>query len=372
MQEKDNAVVLVEPGLLQSFMCDVLLASGVSRSHAETVSQVLCEADKRGIPSHGCARFKGFYVDPITAGLINPKAIPEVVRDVQATAVVDAHLGLGHPAACFAMDLAIEKAKKFGMGFVAVRNSNHYGIAAWYAQRALAHNMIGLTGTNARPSVAPTNGVDAMFGTNPIAFAMPADDECPFVFDAATTIAQRGKVETYARRGKALPEGWVVGADGSSQTDAQRVLNDLVKNRAALLPLGGLTEESGSHKGFGFATIVEILSASLQQGNFLRALSGEKDGQRVPNRIGHFFFAMNLECFGDIDEIRKSTGVLLRELRASTRRTPEQEILTAGMREHRLALRSAREGVAVDAQVATELKSLREQFGLNLYKFPFD
>jgi LDH2 family malate/lactate/ureidoglycolate dehydrogenase len=245
-------------------------------------------------------------------------------------------------------------------------------MAAWYAQRALSHNMIGLTGTNARPSVAPTHGVDAMFGTNPIAFAMPADDECPFVFDAATTIAQRGKVETYARLGKKLPEGWVVGADGQPKTDAAQVLEDLTKYKAALLPLGGLLEESGSHKGFGFASIVEIMSSALQQGEFLRNLSGVQNGQRVPNRIGHFFFAMNLECFGDVREISKTTGDILKQLRASTRRTAEQEIFTAGLKEHRLAIKSERDGVPIDAEVAADLKSLRSQFGLGSYKFPFD
>lgn len=372
MKNTDANVVLVDTGLLRSFMSDVLVAVGVNAQNAATVAEVLIEADKRGIPSHGCARLKGFYIDPIVAGVIAPKAVPEVVRNVRATAVVDAHLGLGHPVGLFAMDLAISKAKEFGMGFVAVRNSNHYGMAAWYAQRALASNMIGLTGTNARPSVAPTNGVEAMFGTNPIAFAMPADDECPFVFDAATTIAQRGKVETYARLDKTLPEGWVVGLDGKSQTDAKRVLEDLPKYKAALLPLGGLVEESGSHKGFGFASIVEIMSSALQQGAFLRNLSGLENGQRVPNRIGHFFFAMNLECFGNVNEIAKTTGDILKQLRASTPRTPEAKILTAGIKEHMLSLKSEREGVPVDAEVAAELSFLRAKFGLESYKFPFD
>ncbi len=365
-------IVFVQIPVLRAFMKDVLLTLGVCAADAETVSEVLSEADARGIPSHGVARFKGFYADPIRQGIINPKAIPTIVRDVQATAVVDGNFGLGHPIGRFAMDLAIKKAKKFGLGFVTVRNSNHYGIAGWYASRALANNMIGITGTNARPSVAPTNSVEPMFGTNPIAFAMPVDDEFPFVFDAATTIAQRGKVETYARLGKTLPDGWVIGEDGQCKTEPASILSELTKGKAALLPIGGIFEETGSHKGFGFATIVEILSSVLQQGAFLQQLSGMQNGKRVPNCIGHFFAAVNMECFGDVEEMKKHAGELLKTLRAAKRRTPEQEIFTAGIKELRTAQRSEHQGVPVDSEVIAEILSLKKDFSLSQYQFPFE
>jgi L-2-hydroxycarboxylate dehydrogenase (NAD+) len=362
----------VSASLMQEFMREAFIKVGVDESDAATVSEVLIAADKRGIPSHGCARFKPFYIDPIRAGIINPRAKPTIVRDVLATAVVDGNLGLGHPVGKFAMDLAIEKAKKHGIGFVAVRNSNHYGIAAWYAMRALSHNMMGVTGTNARPSVAPTHGVEPMFGTNPISMAMPANDECDFVFDAATTIAQRGKIETYARLGKELPMGWVIGADGAYRTSAKDVLSELTASKAALLPIGGTEEALGSHKGFGMATIVEILSSVLQQGTFLRDLSGfDIQKKRVPNRIGHFFAAVDLACFGDVNEIKDHCGQLLRELRASTRRVPSQEIFTAGQREFRNELQSEHEGILLDPEMANDIATLQRELNLQHYKFSF-
>lgn len=363
---------VVSASLMQNFMYATLRKLGVDEADARTVSDVLIEADKRGIPSHGCARFKPFYVDPIRAGVINPKAKPKLVRDVLATAVVDGDLGLGHPVGKYAMDLAIDKAKSHGIGLVAVRNSNHYGIAAWYAMRALPHNMIGITGTNARPSVAPTRGVEPLFGTNPIAFAMPANDETNFVFDAATTIAQRGKIETYARLGKDLPEGWVVGADGSYRTSAKTVLGELTASRSALLPIGGMLEDLGSHKGFGMAMIVELLSSVLQQGAFLRDLSGMQNGSRVPNRIGHFFAAVNMSCFGDVEEMKQRCGDIMREIRNSKRLDPSLEILTAGVREFRTTQAYERDGIPLDPEMVKDIASLKNELSLHEFQFPFE
>jgi LDH2 family malate/lactate/ureidoglycolate dehydrogenase len=369
---KKSEMVMVSPEVMEKFMQAVLTKIGVSEADAQTVAEVLIEADKRGIPSHGCARFKPFYVDPILAGVINPKAKPTIVSNRLATAVVDANLGLGHPVGKFAMELAIEKAKQHGLGLVAVRNSNHYGIAAWYAMQALSHNMIGITGTNARPSVAPTRGVEPLFGTNPVGFAIPCDDLCPFVFDAATTIAQRGKIETYARLEKPLPAGWVVSEKGENETNAKQVLSKLTAGQAALLPIGGTEEELGSHKGFGFATIVEILSSVLQQGSFLHELSGIQNGKRVPNRIGHFFAAVDLSCFGEVEAIKKHCGNLLREMRSSKRKNLEEEILTAGLREHRQTLASERDGIPLDPEMAKDIVALQKQFELTQFQFPFD
>lgn len=362
----------VNPAVVENFAREVLIRVGVRADEARLVATVLGAADRRGIPSHGCARLKGFYVDRIREKLINPVAVPEVVRNDRGGAVVDAGNGLGHPAGAFAMNLAIEKARQHGIGMVAVRNSNHYGIAAWYAQMALAHGMIGITGTNARPSVAPTHGVDAMYGTNPIAIAMPADDECPFVFDAATTIAQRGKVETYARTGKTLPRGWVVGRDGKEKTSPGEVLDGLLNNTAALLPLGGMDEESGSHKGYGFATVVELLSAALQQGQFLRALGGfAPDGSKRPNQLGHFFIAVDISCFTALEDFKRTTGEICRQLRGSTRARPGQEILTAGLKEFRLEQTAAAKGIPLDPVMASELLQLQKELGLEQIALPF-
>ena len=174
-------------------------------------------SDKRGIDSHGIGRFVPIYVDRLDDGILNPVTRLEVVKDRGATAVVDANNGFGHVAGVFAANLAIEKAKNFGLGMVAVKNSSHYGFAGYYAMMAAKEGMIGLTGTNARPSIAPTFGVENMLGTNPLTFAIPTDEEFPFVLDCATSVSQRGRIEVYAREGKTLPSGWAIDRRGHSE-----------------------------------------------------------------------------------------------------------------------------------------------------------
>ena len=184
------------------------------------------------------------------------------------------------------MAMAIEKAKKFGMGMVAVRNSTHYGIAGYFTIMAADQNMIGITGTNARPSIAPTFGIENMLGTNPLVFGIPTDEEFPFVIDCATSITQRGKIEVYARQGKTMPEGWVIDDEGKSTTDANKALKQLIDGTAALTPLGGIGEDGGGYKGYGYATVVEILCSALQAGSFLKMLIRfrQREKNTVPSR----------------------------------------------------------------------------------------
>lgn len=216
--------------------------------------------------------------------------------------------------------MAIEKAKKYGMGMVAARNSCHYGIAGYYATMATKANMIGITGTNARPSIAPTFGVENMLGTNPLTIGLPTDEAFPFVIDCATSITQRGKLEYYARIGKSTPEGMVIGRDGRALTNTDEILVQLNTGEAALAPLGGIGEELAGYKGYGYATVVEILSAALQQGNYLRMLTGLQDGKKVPYHLGHFFIAIDTEAFMGADAFKKTAGDILRELRGRRRR----------------------------------------------------
>jgi LDH2 family malate/lactate/ureidoglycolate dehydrogenase len=169
-----------------------------------------------------------------------------------------------------AMEMAIKKAKDFGISMVVVRNSTHYGIAGYWVTMATQAGMIGLTGTNARPSIAPTFGVENMLGTNPITVGFPTDEEFPFVLDCATSIVQRGKIEYFARTGQDTPAGMVIGSDGKPKTNSQQILKDLTTGEAALAPLGGIGEEMAGYKGYGYATVVEVLSAALQAGSFLR------------------------------------------------------------------------------------------------------
>lgn len=266
--------VWVDFDYLENFMTDAFTAIGVPKEEAKDCAEVLITSDKRGIDSHGVGRFKRIYINRIKDGILNTKTDFEVVKEGPTTAVVDGHNGMGHVIGKRSMQMAIDKAKEYGLGMVAVRNTTHYGIAGYYALMAIENGMIGMTGTNARPSIAPTFGVENMLGTNPLTVGLPTDEEFPFVLDCATSVSQRGKIEAYSRLGKDLPEGWVIGKDGKSKTDSTQVLKDLVAGTAALAPLGGIGEQNGGYKGYGYATIVEILSAALQNGSFLKDLLG--------------------------------------------------------------------------------------------------
>lgn len=351
---------------MERFMHEVFVAAGLPPGDATIVTDVLLESDRRGIDSHGVGRLKPFYVDRIRDGIINPVTKIDVVREGPTTAVLDANNGMGHVAAKHAMQMAIDKARELGLGMVAVRNSNHYGIAGYYTMMASAQGMVGMTGTNARPSIAPTFGVENMLGTNPLTFAMPSDEDFPFVFDSATSIAQRGKVEVYNRLGKPLPEGWVIGADGRSRTDADGVLRDLLTGEAALAPLGGIGEELGGYKGYGYATVVEILSAALQGGAFLKALSGLQDGKKVPHHIGHFFLAIDIEAFTDLESFKKTTGDILRDLRASRKAPGQDRIYTAGEKEHLAWLYRRNRGIPLPDALEKDIAQLEEWYSIRL------
>jgi len=320
---------IVSWDLITSFVIDAFVGYGVPEEDAKICADILLESDKRGIESHGVNRLKPIYLDRIKAGIINPVTDFEIIRETPTTAVVDGNNGMGQVVGCKSMQMAIEKAKKYGMGMVAARNSNHYGIAGYYATMATDAGCIGITGTNARPSIAPTFGVQNMLGTNPLTFGMPTDEDFPFVLDCATSITQRGKIEYYARLGMPTPAGMVIGRDGEPKTDSEQIFVDLNTGDAALAPLGGIGEELGGYKGYGYATVVEILSAALQQGNFLTMLSGiGQNGEEIPYRLGHFFIAIDTEAFMGLDEFKKTCGDILRELRASAKAPGHDRIYT--------------------------------------------
>ena len=367
-----SQIVWIAFDTMERFMVDVFKGVGVPEEDAKVCAQVLITSDKRGIDSHGIGRLKPIYYDRIRAGIQNPVTNFEIIRQGFTTAVVDGHDGMGHVVAKKAMTMAIDKAKKYGMGMVAARNSTHYGIAGYYAMMAANAGMIGVTGTNARPSIAPTLGVENMLGTNPLTFAIPTDEEFPFVLDSATSIAQRGKIEVYARIGKKLPEGLVIGEDGNPKTDPGQVLIDLEKGTAALAPLGGIGEELGGYKGYGYATVVEILSAALQGGSFLRSLSGVgPDGKPQPYHLGHFFIAINVSEFTDLEKFKKTTGDILRDLRDSKKAPGEKRIYTAGEKEYLAWLDRRDKGVPLNPPLQRDVKQLVKELGLKGYNFPF-
>jgi LDH2 family malate/lactate/ureidoglycolate dehydrogenase len=368
----NDSVKWVSFDVVENFIRDVMIGIGVPPTDAAICADVLITSDKRGIDSHGVARLKTIYYDRIVKDKIQqPVTNFEVVRDVKATAVVDGHHGMGMVIGKRSMDMAIAKAREHGIGMVAVRNSTHYGIAGYYPMMACAAGMIGLTGTNARPSIAPTFGVEPMLGTNPLVFGFPTDENFPFTNDYATSISQRGKIELYARLGKPMPKGWVINRDGEACTDASAALVDLVKETAALAPLGGIGEELGGYKGYGYATVVEILSSALQQGAFLKQLCGFENGKKAPYRLGHFFMAIDIEPFCELAQFKKSAGDLLRALRASSKAPGEDHIYTCGEKEHLAGLERQGKGVPLTQVTQKEMLTMRDELGLEGFDFPF-
>jgi L-2-hydroxycarboxylate dehydrogenase (NAD+) len=358
--------------IMERFMIDVFKGLGVPPDEAAVCADVLIAADKRGIDSHGIGRLKPIYYDRINLGIQFPETEFEIVREGPTTAVIDGHHGMGMVVAKRSMQMAIDKAEKYGMGMVAVRNSTHYGIAGYYALMAAENNMIGITGTNARPSIAPTFGVENMLGTNPLTFAMPTDEDFPFFLDCATSVSQRGKIEVYDRADKELPPGWVIGRDGQTRTDTHQILEDLVKGNAALTPLGGIGEDTAGFKGYGYATVVEILSAALQQGAFLKGLLGfSDDGARQPYCLGHFFMAVDISAFVDPEEFRKSTGDILRALRNSDKAPGCERIYTAGEKEYLTWLERKDKGVPLNDALKDNMIIMRDKLGLD-YHFNFE
>ncbi|MBQ9158847.1 MAG: Ldh family oxidoreductase [Erysipelotrichaceae bacterium] len=359
--------------LMNDFMIDVFKAYGVPEEDAKICADVLLESDRRGIESHGCNRFKPIYIDRIVKGTLLPKTQLEIVKETPTTIVMDAHDGMGMVAAHAMMEKLIQKAKECGMAGGAIRNSTHYGIAGYWTDMAAKQGLIAVTGTNARPSIAPTFGVENMLGTNPLTFSLPTDEEFPFCLDCATSIVQRGKIEFYARSGKDTPEGMVVTHDGKPITDSKAILKMLNEGSAALAPLGGGPgDEMCGYKGYGYATVVEILSSALAGGEFMKALSGvSPEGKAQMYHLGHFFFVVDPQDFMGLDVFKKTAGEICRQLRASAKAPGYERIYTAGEKEYLVSLERKDKGVPVNEAVQKELIALRDEHHLP-YTFPFE
>ncbi len=358
--------------LMNSFLIDAFKGYGVPEDDAKICADVLLESDRRGIESHGCNRFKPIYIDRIVNGTLLPETKMDIVKDTPTTVVMDANNGMGMVASYHMMEMLIEKAAKYGMAGGAVYNSTHYGIAGYWTTMAEKAGMIGITGTNARPSVAPTWGVEPMMGTNPLTFTMPTDEEFPFNFDCATSTIQNGKIEFYARSGKPTPEGLVVTRDGGTMSDSAKILTEMRAGNCALLSVGGLGEATGGYKGYGFTTIVEILSAALAGGPYLKGLSGKApDGSSQMYRLGHFFFVINPEFFMGLDTFKKTAGGICRGLRNSQKAPGAERIYTAGEKEWLAWQERKDKGVPVGETIQKEIIEVRDKLGLP-YHFDFE
>ncbi len=364
---------IVDWQTITNFVVDAFVGYGVPQKDAEICADVLLLSDKRGIESHGVNRFKPVYLDRIKAGIQKAKTQIEIIKETPTTAVLDGHHGMGQVIGHRAMSMAIKKAKEYGMGMVAVRNSCHYGIAGYYTTMAANAGCIGMTGTNARPSVAPTLGVEGMFGTNPFTIGIPTDEEFDFNFDCATSITQNGKIEYYERIGEDIHPGTVIDINGNAVNgDSGVALKKIREGKAALTTLGGIGEALGGYKGYGFALAVELFSCILQDGAYGKALDGKDDNGNIrPYSLGHWFIAIDTEHFLGEELARKKAGDVLRNIRASKKAPGETRIYTAGEKEYEIML-SRSSGVPINESVQKEIMAVRDELALTQYVFPWE
>jgi L-2-hydroxycarboxylate dehydrogenase (NAD+) len=356
---------------LSDFMVVALEKMGVPNEDAKIIADVLITSDLWGVRSHGVAHLK-MYHERMKAGLQLPTTKWTVVKDTPTTAVVDGGNGMGMVVGYHSMKIAIEKARQYGLGAVAVRNSSHYGVAGYYSLMAVKEGMVGLSVTNAHPSTAPTFGTEPMLGTNPIAVAAPNDEAFPFMFDAATSVVPRGKIEIAARAGKPIPEGWVVNRNGVSVTESSAMIPEMDKGNVALLPVGGMGELMGGHKGYGLATMVEVFSAAFQNGAYLSMLHDvDHEGKPQFLRIGHFFMAIDVRHFIPLEEFKKITGNIMRELRESRKGDIQTRIFTAGEKEFYNSQKVQAEGVEITPGVQKALHNLQEELSIEEFDLGF-
>lgn len=349
---------------LYAFSRKIFLKTGFNEVDAATAAKSLLSADLRGVDSHGVARLVG-YVRLKEAGRIDPNSKPSVIYETPSTAVVDGNAGLGLIIAPFAMAVAIRKAAEVGSGWVSVQNSSHFGIAGVHAMMALPHDMIGIAMTNASPLVAPTFSSDKLLGTNPIAVAIPAGEEAPFVADFATTTAANGKLEILQRKKMPVPNGWVQTKDGEASTDA----NEL-KQGGALLPLGG-DREHGSHKGYMLGSIVDIFSGVLSGANYGPFVPPFPVYLQMPafmpgKGIGHFFGAMRIDGFRPAEGFKKDMDNWIRQFKNAKPARGFERVIIPGEPEAEMELERRKTGIPLYQSVEAELKELGQRFSIEL------
>lgn len=348
---------------LKTFCEDCFEKFGFSKEESEIITDVLLLSDLFGIESHGMQRLARYHKG-IEKGLIKVDAKPEVVFETPVSAVIEGNDGMGQLISHKAMNIAIEKAKKSGIAVVTVRNSNHFGIAGYYAKMASDAGLLGMAFTNSEAIMVPTFGRLAMLGSNPIAVAMPAEPY-DFFFDASTTVVTRGKLEIYNKLGKPLPEGWALNAQGKGSTDAKDVLANIVaKNGGGIMPLGGETEQLGSHKGYGYGMFCEIFTSILSMGlTSNHTHIGGKGG------TCHGFIAMDPNIFGDANAIKEHLSTFLKELRESPKSEGADRIYTHGEKEVFAKKDRLENGIDVNINTVAEMFDMCRYVGLDPVKY---
>ena len=345
---------------LNSFCMDVFKSMGYTESESGIITDVLLTADLFGIESHGLQRIIR-YSKSVEKGLVDTKAKPEIIKDTPVSCVIDAHDCMGQLASCLAMEKAIEKAQTAGIGITTVKNSNHYGIAGYYAKMASDKGLIGLCMTNSEAIMVPTYSRLAALGSNPLAIAVPADPTA-FLFDASTTVVTRGKLEIYNKKGSPLPENWALDANGNATTSAHDVLSN-ISNKAGggIMPLGGKEEISGGHKGYGYGMLVEIFCSILSGGcTSNHTFTGGKTG------ICHSFIAIDPDIFGSADEIKEHFSSFLNELRCLPLAEGADRIYTHGEKEAEAMRFNMENGIPVSDATLGEMSEIGKLHGLNL------
>ncbi len=355
MEKNATENLRVDYNKLSDFITACFEKLGVPSEEAKIAANVLVLSDLRGVDTHGVIRFNpdSWYVKWLKEASMKPRPDVRIVSDSGATALVDGDNGMGMVVGHRAMEIAIQKAQSLGVGMVAVRNSRHYGMSAYYAMRALPHDMIGIAMTNASRQVVPTFGRDARYGTNPICFAVPAKEELPFVLDMATNTAAAGKLELAARLGKTIPLGWALDENAAATKDPR-----VAQKARRLLPLGG-TRESGSHKGYGLGILVEILCGVLS--GTITALNPVQEPR------GHFFAAINIASFRAIDSFKADMDRLIRELKSTPSVEGEQRVYVAGEIEFENARERTAHGIPLLGSVLKGLREVSKDLGV-----PFD
>lgn len=343
----------------KEFSQKVFVAYGFTEKESAQITDVLLEADLCGIESHGIQRLIRYHQE-ITSGFVKINAEPVVVKETALSATIEGNDAMGQTLSVKAMELAIEKAKKHGVGIVAVRNSNHYGIAAYYTQMAAKEGLMGICMTNTEAIMVPTFGAEAMLGTNPIAFSMPAEP-IPFTFDAATTVVPRGKLEVCAKRDGRIRDGWALDELGHPCTDANRVITNIKgKSGGGILPLGGAGEETSGYKGYGFAMLCEIYTGILSGGFTSNHVN------RTPGRtnICHFFMAIDHGMFGEKKDLEAALSRYLQELRESAKAEGADRIYTHGEKEYENRRKVIKNGIRVNEKTYEEMKMIAGYAGM--------
>ena len=352
--------IKIKVGTLQEFTINVLKKFGVPAEDAKITADILIAADQRGIGSHGLHRLIR-YTNGLKAGVMKPIADIKVWKETPNTLLISGGDGLGQVVAYKAMKLVIDKALKNNIAFAAVRDSNHYGIAGYYAMMALEHDLIGISLTNSETLVVPTHGKHAILGTNPISIAAPAGKEWPFVLDMATATSTRGKIEVYARKGKSMPITWATDELGNPTQDASRVVANLLQKKGGgLIPLGGAEEESGGHKGYGLSLAVDILSGVLSGSAFGPNLYAGKD---IPAKVSHFFGAIKIDAFIEPALFKGLMDAYINTLKNSEKAGGKDRVFIHGEKEFEL-YEQQKEEVRLYYKVIEELRKIAEEVNI--------